>query len=210
MVFCAQYNLEECAKYDINKQLPAKGLISIFVDRDLQSFEFNYFSNNDLLRSVYPEQLSREFQLDTHKMAFFDLPTVPVLEIEHLLEKYDELNELVMEYCGEFIREINNDIYNNHQILGHELPIQNPPRLVFAWNELGLNPTDYDNFISHEAEISSLAKEYEILLQIDFDTFDSGLNFHNVLGDGTLYFGIKTEDLKQSNFENVVMEYQLT
>jgi len=115
-----------------------------------------------------------------------------------------------MEYCGEFISEINNDIYNNHQILGHEQQIQNPPRLVLAWNELGLNPTDYDNFISHEAEISSLAKEYEILLQIDFDTFDSGLNFHNVLGDGTLYFGIKTEDLKQSNFENVVMEYQLT
>ena len=211
MIFCGQYNLEECAKYDFNKQLPPDGLFSVFVTQDFLNFEFNHFTVNNLQRKEYPTNFDSEHFTNSHRIAFFELPTLPTIQIEHLTDKYDDIHFLLLDEYQWFIQELTSGIYNNHQILGHERPIQYSTKHVFALQELGLTAnSDIAHLKAHESEMWAIAKEYEILLQIDFDVHYSGTDFHSILGDGTLYFGIRSEDLKQGNFDNVKMEYQCT
>ena len=211
MIFCGQYDLEECAKYDINKQLPPDGLFSVFVTPDFKNFEFNHFTVNNLQRKEYPVNFDSEFTAKSQRISFFELPTLPTIQIEHLKDKYDDLEYLLLDEYYYFIEDLIKGMSNNHQILGHDRQIQDSPKYTFAMQELGLSfDSDLTLLQTHESQISAIAIEYEILLQIDYDNQHPNISFYDALGDGTVYFGIRSEDLKKGNFENIKMEYQCT
>lgn len=221
MLFCAQYNLSELAKYDTDNLLPKKGLFYIFLSVEEQyesfsgknqGFRFLYSDSKNLIRTEFPKDLKENHTFKTSSIEYFEFYTIPDDENYKLFEldkKYNDFNFNFYEPTEEFILEELYDYTDKfHQILGHDRSIQSSVVYDFASKELDLYGANSSEYKKQWNEILELSKTYEMLLQLD--CYDSNSDLTKFGGSGTYYFGLSKTDLKNKNFNNIKMSFQST
>lgn len=218
MLFCAQYNLSELKKIDQEGTLPTKGFFYIFLTLDEQWKEFNglnqefkfiYSDSENLIRTEFPKGLEENQIFKTALIEYFESYTIPDDENYKLFElekKYEDFYYYGYQPISEFIEEeLYRDIDNTHQILGHDRSIQSSIVYDFAARELGVYATTPAEYQSKWTEILELSKSFELLLQLDCSDTD----LTKFGGSGSYYFGLSKTDLKNKDFSDIKMTFQL-
>ena len=220
MLFCAQYNLSELTKFDNENILPGNGFFYIFLGLDDQYKEFNginqefkflYSKSEKLIRTYFPKDLGENHSFKTALIEYFQFYTIPDDQNHNLFEmdkRYEDLNFYFNEPTEDLIADLYPDMDNLHQILGYDRHIQSSALYDFASKELGLYGADSSEFHNRRNDILELASTLELLLQLD--CYDSNSDMTRFGGSGTYYFGISKNDLKNQNFSNIKMSFQMT
>ena len=216
MLFCAQYNLSELTKFDKEDVLPNQGFFYIFLSLDEEYEEFNgldqdykfiYSASENVQRAEFPNDLEEDRQFDYSPIEYFEFFTIPDLgnyKLSELDKKYHDFNYYVYNPISEYISEVCDTHPDNyHQLLGEDRAMQLSIPHELAFKELGFE--DFKNTQTENDKIIEVAKSYDTLLQLYCD--DSDLNIYG--GYGCFYFMINKEDLKNLNFDNVKMTFQL-
>tara|TARA_R110002050_G_scaffold299550_4_gene465522 strand:+ start:60 stop:968 length:909 start_codon:yes stop_codon:yes gene_type:complete len=219
LTFCAQYNLEELSKYDTNNELPKHGIIYVFIYIDKEwpgflnqksSYKLIYHDNiKDLKRMEFPVNYFMKGVFNPAKIEYFESYTIPDDEnfkLKDLQKKYESFYQLY-DSTYDFINRItdlNSDDF--HQVLGEDRSIQSSVVTYFAERELNIKTRS--EFESKQSEISDLSKKYKVLIQLD--CADRNTDLEKYGGSMTIYFGIEPKDLKERNFNNVIMAFQGT
>jgi uncharacterized protein YwqG len=221
MLFCAQYNLSDLAKFDKENILPNEGFFYIFLSLDEQWREFNgvnqkfkfiYSESKNLIRTEFPKDFEKNQSFKTALIEYFEFYTIPDDENYKLFKldkKYDDLYFYFYQPTDEYITE---ELYQNsdnlHQIIGHDRSIQSSVVYEFASKELGLYGAKSSEHKKWWKDILELSKSYELLLQLDCD--DSNSDLSKFGGSGTYYFGLSKTDLEKKNFDDIKMSFQMT
>ena len=221
MLFCAQYNLFELTKFDTESVLPNKGFFYIFLSLDEkwkefnginQEFKFIYSESENLIRTGFPKDLEQNQSFKTALIEYFEFYTIPQYDNFKLFEldkKYDDLAYHFNELTDDCIRDILDLGYDNyHQIIGHDRSIQASVVYEFSSKELGLYGVESSEHKKRWNDILDLSKTFELLLQLD--CYDSNSDLTKFGGSGTYYFGISKTDLKNKNFNDIKMSFQMT
>jgi len=218
MLFCAQYNLSDLAKFDKENILPNKGFFYIFLSLDEkwkefngvnQKFKFIYSESENLIRTKFPKDLEENRTFKTDLIEYFEFYTIPDDENYKLFKfdkKYDDFYFYFYQPTDEFIEELYHESNEMHQILGHDRSIQSSVVYDFASKELGLYGTESSEYKKKWNDILELSKTYELLLQLNCE--DSDLSKFG--GSGTYYFGLSKIDLENKNFNDIKMSFQMT
>ena len=222
MPFCAQYNLSELTRFDKENLLPKRGFFYIFLSLDEdrnkfngvnQPFKFIYSESENLLRTEFPNDLDQNQRFKTALIEYFEFYTLPDDENYKLFE-LDKKYKNDLYFCFYqpteefFVKEFYLDTDNMHQILGHDRSIQSSVVYEFASKDLGLYGAASFEYEKGWNDIVDLSKTYELLLQLD--CFDSNSDLTRFGGSGTYYFGLSKTDLKNKNFSNIKMSFQIT
>lgn len=221
MLFCAQYNLSELAKYDIENILPPKGFFYIFLSTDQewndgfginQPFKFLYSKNENVIRTDLPDELDDSQTFKEALIEYFEFYTLPDDENYRLIdfdEKYHDFYFDFYQPTGDYIvDELYTDSIGFHQILGYDRAIQSSVVYDFASKELGLYGVDVSEHQKRWNDILELSKTYELLLQLDCG--DPNTNLCEFWGDGTYYFGLSKSGLANRDFNDIKISYQIT
>ena len=212
--FIAQINLSEVAKYDTEKLLPTTGILYFFYEtnqetwgfdpEDIGSWKVIYLDGvmSDLKRIDFPEDLDKE---DIFKACRVDIKSemsLPAFEsayIEALDLDCDE-EDAYFDFCEE-----KNDDEIINKIMGNPDQIQDDMMLQCQLASNGIFcGDDSESNNPRVEELKKGMKDWRLLLQIDSDE-----NCDMMWGDvGRIYFWIKTEDLKNRNFDKVWMVLQ--
>ncbi|MGD9155007.1 MAG: YwqG family protein [Bacillota bacterium] len=208
--FLAQINCEEAKQYDIDSRLPKKGMLYFFYELESMVWGFDpkdkgcakafYFNGDmsDLKRTDFPPDMQEEYKLPELKMNFFSKYNVPNFEEydkndnNDLWEEYDNFKE-EMGYVQEEI---------STKLLGYSDNIQGDMLLDCELVANGLYCGDSTGYESPEIKHHKKnSNRWKLLFQLDSVEKD---DFELMFGDsGRIYFFIKEDDLKNSNFENV-------
>lgn len=221
MLFCAQYNLSELAKFDKENVLPKKGFFYIFLSLDQewnefngvnQPFKFIFSETENIIRTEFPNDLEENQTFKTAKIEYFQFYTIPDDENYKLFEfekKYEDFYFYFYQPTDEYlIEELYEDSNKMHQILGYDRSIQSSVVYEFASKELGLYLAESSEYKKRWNDILKLSKTYELLLQLDCD--DSNTDLSKYGGSGTYYFGLSKTDLEKKNFDDIKMSFQMT
>ena len=220
MVFCAQYNLAEFAKYDKDAKLPENGLFYLFMALDEKNqfnsinpdFHFIYFDSKDIKRYDFPSNLEDSNKLKVADINYFQFYTIPDDEnfkLDDLYKKYDDMYFNLYEPVQDYLDEKYFDYTENyHQILGHDRAIQSSVVYDFAAKDLGIFLAENKIFKKNEKQLLEISKKYEVLLQVFCD--DPNNDMQRIFGYGVLYFGISQFDLENKNFSNIKITCQGT
>ncbi len=221
MLFCAQYNLSELAKFDKENVLPKKGFFYIFLGLDQewnefngvnQPFKFIFSETENIIRTEFPNDLEENQTFKTAEIEYFQFYTIPDDENYKLFEfekKYEDFYFYFYQPTDEYlIEELYEDSNKMHQILGHDRSIQSSVVYEFASKELGLYLAESSEHKKRWNDILELSKTYELLLQLDCD--DSNTDLSKYGGSGTYYFGLSKTDLEKKNFDDIKMSFQMT
>ncbi len=216
LLFCAQYNLSELTEFDNEGILPNKGFFYIFLGLDGEYEEFNgldqkykfiYSTSENVQRAEFPNDLEEDRRFVPSLIEYFEFFTIPHLEnykLNEMDKKYHDFNYYAYNPISEYISEVCDTHPDNyHQLLGEDRAMQLSIPHELAFKEL--DSEDFNNTQAENDEIIEIAKSYETLLQLCCD--DSDLNTYG--GGGCYYFMIDKEDLKNLNFNNVKMTFQL-
>lgn len=219
LVFCAQYNISELKKCDVENLLPEKGMFYIFIGISGEWNEFSieqkdckiFFIENleDLERKEYPTTLNVEGKVEPAEIQFFESLTIPDDENYKLIdfdEKYEDFYFHFYQDTEEYIAEELNDLADNmHQILGEDKSVQSSVVYEFSRNELNISDEEY---LEKWTEILENSKTFSNLIQLD--CFDSNTNLSKFGGSGVFYIGLKTKELENKNFTNLIISFQTT
>ena len=219
LVFCAQYNISELKKCDVENLLPEKGMFYIFIGISGEWNEFSieqkdckiFFIENleDLERKEYPTTLNVEGKVEPAEIQFFESLTIPDDENYKLIdydEKYEDFYFHFYQDTEEYIaEELNNLADNMHQILGEDKSVQSSVVYEFSRNELNISDEEY---LEKWTEILKNSKTFSNLIQLD--CFDSNTNLSKFGGSGVFYIGLKTKELENKNFTNLIISFQTT
>lgn len=215
MAFYFQINFKETTLYDVNKELPEKGIFYCFV-----SLEDGYFDPEEGEYKFYfikeesvPEL--RDFPVDLENENKFKATPISFEYYFQLLwdqnvivrEKYaqgqiseqdfDYLNEVLHELFSEYYKE--DSLFTINHLLGDPYPIQDKPNDIWALKYYNL---DYDDLYMEENE----EKMDEFVSLISFNLNDK--NGFEEAGDVQVYVGIHKDDLKNQKLENAVFTTQ--
>jgi uncharacterized protein YwqG len=219
LVFCAQYNFSEIKKFDVENLLPEKGMLYVFIGINGEYNEFSieqkdckiFFIENleDLERKEYPTTLKTEGKVEPAEIQYFESITIPDDENYKLIyfdEKYEDFYFHFYQDTEEYIAEELNGIADNmHQILGEDKSIQSSVVYEFSKNELNISDEKYTEKWN---EILDNSKTFSNLLQLD--CMDSNTNLDKFGGSGVFYIGLKTKELENKNFNNLMISFQTT
>jgi uncharacterized protein YwqG len=219
LVFCAQYNISELKKFDVENLLPQRGMLYIFIGIYGEWNEFSieqkdckifYIENlEDLERKEYPTTLNIEGKVEPAEIQFFESLTIPDDENYKLIyfdEKYEDFYFHFYQDTEEYIAEELNDYADNmHQILGEDKSIQSSVVYEFSRKELNVS---YDEYTEKWNEILENSKTFSNLIQLD--CMDSNTNLDKFGGTGVFYIGLKTKELENKNFNNLMISFQTT
>lgn len=221
MLFCAQYNLNELAKFDKENALPKKGFFYIFLSLDQewnefngvnQPFKFVFSETENIIRTEFPNDLEDNQTFKTAEIEYFQFYTIPDDENYKLFEfekKYEDFYFYFYQPTDEYlIEELYEDSNKMHQILGYDRSIQSSVVYEFASKELGLYLAESSEHKKRWNDILELSKTYELLLQLDCDDPNTDLSKYG--GSGTYYFGLSKTDLEKKNFDDIKMSFQMT
>ena len=221
MLFCAQYNLSELAKFDKENVLPKKGFFYIFLSLDQewnefngvnQPFKFIFSETENIVRTEFPNDLEENQTFKTAEIEYFQFYTIPDDENYKLFEfekKYEDFYFYFYQPTDEYlIEELYEDSNKMHQILGYDRSIQSSVVYEFASKELGLYLAESSEHKKRSNDILELSKTYELLLQLDCDDPNTDLSKYG--GSGTYYFGLFKTDLEKKNFDDIKMSFQMT
>ncbi len=210
LVFCAQINLADIKNFKCAESLPDHGILSFFSCG--QYFDFDdpfankvvYFEDVDsLVETENPDACKAK---DEEQYEFATIPLyylavssersyiswIEAQDYENELktadgtvltkEQMDDLIENYDDYAAE-LESLNRNVFDDHtQLLGYGVYIQNPC-------------------------VTSDDKQLLFTLSSYFD--EENNKYSLCIGDaGSIYFFIKTEDLKNLNFENTECEMQ--
>jgi hypothetical protein len=220
LIFCAQYNISEFKKFDKEDILPKKGMFYVFIgiNEESNGFSINqkdskifYIENLlNLERKEFPISISEERKIEPAEIQFLENLTIPDDENYKLFyfnEKYDDFYFDFYQDTIDYISdELNGFIDNMHQILGEDKSIQSSVVYEFSRNELNIkNDEEYSEKWN---EILENSKSFSSLIQLD--CCDSNTNLSKFGGSGVFYIGLKTDELKNLNFENLKLSFQTT
>lgn len=220
LIFCAQYNISEFKKFDKEDILPKKGMFYVFIgiNEESNGFSINqkdskifYIENLlNLERKEFPISISEERKIEPAEIQFLENLTIPDDENYKLFyfnEKYDDFYFDFYQDTIDYISdELNGFMDNMHQILGEDKSIQSSVVYEFSRNELNIkNDEEYSEKWN---EILENSKSFSSLIQLD--CCDSNTNLSKFGGSGVFYIGLKTDELKNLNFENLKLSFQTT
>jgi hypothetical protein len=220
LIFCAQYNISEFKKFDKEDILPKKGMFYVFIgiNEESNGFSINqkdskifYIENLlNLERKEFPISISEERKIEPAEIQFLENFTIPDDENYKLFyfnEKYDDFYFDFYQDTIDYISdELNGFMDNMHQILGEDKSIQSSVVYEFSRNELNIkNDEEYSEKWN---EILENSKSFSSLIQLD--CCDSNTNLSKFGGSGVFYIGLKTDELKNLNFENLKLSFQTT
>ena len=219
LVFCAQYNISELKKFDVENLLPEKGMLYIFIGINGEYNEFSieqkdckiFFIENleDLERKEYPTTLKTEGKVEPAEIQYFESLTIPDDENYKLIyfdEKYEDFYFHFYQDTEEYIaEELNDNADNMHQILGEDKSIQSSVVYEFSRKELNVS---YDEYTEKWNEILENSKTFSNLIQLD--CMDSNTNLNKLGGSGVFYIGLKTKELEKKNFNDLRISFQTT
>ena len=204
--FLGQINLDGLPTLATESGLPRAGLLSFFYDCEEQPWGFDPEDKSgskilyqpeikDLQRRSTPDDLEDEgwfleCRLDAE--LSYSLPS-SIQELDDLDD--DATNEAFWELLGELGPD---DGSARHQLLGFPLLIQNPMELECQLASNGLYCGDASGYNDSRAKaLEEGAKDWQLLFQIDSDD-----KADMMWGDvGTLYFWIRSSDLKSHDFD---------
>lgn len=208
MMFIAQFNGNEVAKFDKTGLFPKDGLISFFYcadqaawgfdPKDISRFKVLYHSDiENLEKIVFPVDLDEYSILKPNKIKFNSCLSLPGWEedcINGIIQAKDSDN--YFELCGG----------SENQIFGYANSIQGPMELEC---ELVTNGFDcgsqqgYKN--SKRQDIQDGKKDWVLLFQIGSEEEKTGMMWGDV---GRIYFWIKRKDLLEKRFDRCWFVYQ--
>ncbi|MBC8753925.1 DUF1963 domain-containing protein [Kordia sp. YSTF-M3] len=204
-----QINIIELKKIDIEYQLPNQGILYFFINPNLTKFTSDnykvvFIEGNGDFEFIKEERVS-EVVYNESEINFFEHYTFPSYQEKSRLKISDKIDDDIIESIYEEVCEITGkSLEIGHQILGEPQATQGTVKYWWALQSLGYAEFESLNN-SQKQEISNLQEDFILLLQIDLE--DPNLSFTN-LETGALYFGILKDDLKNKNFDNVVLVYQ--
>ena len=219
LVFCAQYNVSELEKFDVENLLPKKGIFHIFIGINEEWNEFSmkqndtkiFFTENteNLERKEYPTSFNLERIVEPAEIEYFESITIPDDENYKLFyfnDKYEDFYFHFYQDTEEYIaEELNSFTDNMHQILGEDRSVQSSVVYEFSRNELNITDEDYAEKWN---EILENSKTFTNLIQLD--CMDSNTNLSKFGGSGVFYIGLKTKELQDKNFNNLIISFQTT
>lgn len=219
LVFCAQYNVSELEKFDVENLLPKKGIFHIFFGINEEWNEFSmkqndtkiFFTENteNLERKEYPTSFNLERIVEPAEIEYFESITIPDDENYKLFyfnDKYEDFYFHFYQDTEEYIaEELNSFTDNMHQILGEDRSVQSSVVYEFSRNELNITDEDYAEKWN---EILENSKTFTNLIQLD--CMDSNTNLSKFGGSGVFYIGLKTKELQDKNFNNLIISFQTT
>lgn len=219
LVFCAQYNVSEFKRFDIENLLPEKGIFYIFIgiNEEWNGFSINqgdskiFFIENleNLERKEYPISLKADRKIEPAEIQYFESLTIPDDENYKLIyfdEKYENFYYHFYQETEEYIsEELNSFVDNMHQILGEDKSIQSSVVYEFSRNELNISDDEYEERWN---DILENAKTFTNLIQLD--CMDSNTNLNEFGGTGVFYIGVKTKELEEMDFKNLRISFQTT
>lgn len=220
LIFCAQYNISELKIFDKENILPKKGMFYIFIgiDEEWNGFSISqkdskiFYVENllNLERKDFPISLSEERKIEPAEIHFFESLTIPDDENYKLFyfnDKYEDFYCDFYQDTNEYIsEELNGFMDNMHQFLGEDKSVQSSVIYEFSRNELNIK--NEDEYTEKWNEILENSKSFSSLIQLD--CYDSNTNLSKFGGSGVFYIGLKTEELKNLNFENLKISFQTT
>jgi len=208
LLFLAEISLSQIS--DINNLLPKDGILCFFILTDDNLYR--YPDRKGEFKVLYIENINRE---NTNK-AFMSIKEYPIRFFEHYtLPSYQE-NILIGSNLTQVELNLIEDIESNisdfegydigHQVLGHPKAIQGTVRFWWAVKYLGLE--NIETLSEPEEEMAKQeGDKFILLLQLDFS--DPKITVDH-FGDSVAYFGIHQHDLKNKNFDNVILVMQNT
>lgn len=211
--FIAQFNLEEMSKYDTEKLLPEKGLLSFFYEADSMCAGYDpkhkgcakvyYFEDISKLEPMdFPDEIEDYFRYPAmgikarQEDSYQDYGDF-LLQKDKMIECWDDYDRAakalkinVPDTSSKLLGWP--DIIQDNMTVECEL-VDRGYYLGGSWNKV--TPRDMQ-----EAEQSSL-KNWLLLFQLDSVTED---DFELMFGDcGRIYYYIKREDLEAGRFDKV-------
>ena len=212
--FVAQVNLAEAAPYDLEHQLPERGMLYFFYDCSMDGMPWGfdpedaggwkvYFYDGDLSllsRREAPEELAWEDNgavFGSARMCFEPVAELPSPESDLTnsldLPDGDELQDAYWEWLDENAGEFRN------KLLGHADPIQGSMELECEYVTNGINCGTPDGYRTAKARgLHKNADRWCLLMQVDSNE-ENGMMWGDV---GRLYLWITREDLAARRFEN--------
>ena len=201
--FIGQINFEEVDGFSIGN-IPEQGLLSFFYSgtqeawgfdpRDKDAFKLVYTPElEDLTQYDFPNDLDQNSQFIEKIIEFKKSVSLPNWEDERV---GSVLNNNEMDAYM--------DIWENegfiHKFLGHSNNVQGQMELDCELVTNGLYLGDPSGYNDPRAKgLEKNANDWTLLLQIDSDYDQTGMMWGDA---GRLYFWIRTEDLKNSNFDS--------
>lgn len=212
MSFICQINLQDIEK--MNTIFPKKGILYFFWDTNFNEeyLEFPHSiiyddleNDNDKNYSLKKEAKSITFK--EQAISFYEYLSLPDGELPNYIHLDSNIDD---DELFEFTEEIENEIFNRyskkHHILGHPNSLQNAVQESWAIQDLSIK-LEETNTIKNREKINSIASDFELLLQIDFE--DENINFSEYASTNSrFYFGIRKEHLEDRNFDKSFLTYQ--
>ncbi|MDX1962188.1 MAG: YwqG family protein [Pirellulales bacterium] len=218
--FLLQINLADVAPLDVQKLLPASGLLSFFYDLDSQPWGydpadlggFKVIHTTEMLMLSEHEIPNPDFPMPECELTFHSVLTLPhfgsraaykFIESVGLSEAdYNAYSELTSK-----VEKLSHTVdgMGNHHLLGHSANVQGDMQLEAQLVTNGLNCGNSRGYEDPRRKILEAgAEEWLLLLQLDSDDVNGFM-----WGDcGMLYYWIRRDDLMNQQFENVWMSLQ--
>lgn len=211
--FIAQIRLEDVQPYDIDKVLPARGMLWFFYDAAQETYGedpvdqggwFVFFKDDSLAglqRVSVPATLPAESRFKACSIHFareLTLPQQPELEIPHF-DWTDDEQDHYEQLLSSFPDPADHAAIH-HRLLGNSDTLQDDMRLQCQLTTHGV--VDMDD--PRVDELSKGAMDWQLLLQVDSDEH-AGMRWAN---NGMLYYWIKREDLQARQFAHTWLVLQ--
>ncbi|MDQ3704959.1 MAG: YwqG family protein [Chloroflexota bacterium] len=219
LAFIAQFNLEEVAPFELERLLPATGMLYFFYDAQMETWgdtledrggaRVLYYSGDmaRIRRTPFPETLhewGRDYPACRLELAsVLSMPSSDSMYVESL----DLTEEEVAAYnqLEEWLAGSNEDSAD-HRLLGYPSAIQQDDmEELCALVTGGIYVGSAEGYESKKAEeLKKTAADWLLLLQVDSDN-----NAMMMWGDaGMIYYWIKSGDLAQRNFDGTWLVLQ--
>jgi len=212
MLFLAQLNLKEFAKYDVEGLLPKEGLLLFFYDstdsvfgfdpKDKGGWSVTYIDDKDpkLTRTAPPKEPVSYHQFPACELKFrveLTLPEWYSQAAQHAGITKDE-RERYCEVSGKLWEARQKQGRRLHQVLGHPFQIQTDMALESQMVSNGVYMGDGNGMSDPRFEkLFDGAVDWRLLFQLDSDP-ECNMGWSD---SGMLYFWIREEDLKKKAFD---------
>jgi uncharacterized protein YwqG len=206
--FVAQFDLSAVQPFDVDKALPASGMLSFFFDAnqevygsdpaDRAGWKVNYSTADKarLKRRAFPDKLPKEAQFIPCAVTFSSEVTLP--QRPNLLDKTLDWNDKERQAYSDLMAAFPSEEDRkklHHRLLGHSDDLQDDMHLQAQLVSHGFT----DDQSAEAKALLAGANDWRLLFQVDSDP-----NAHMQWGStGLLYYWITKQDLQARNFDKV-------
>ena len=210
--FLAQINCEEASKYDEESILPTNGMLYFFYElatmtwgfdpKDRGSAKVYFFPGNtsELHRTEFPSDLLEAYRIPEIIISFSSKKELP--DFEEFIEYHDGFNYKQWDDYDKakykIIPESEEDSIT--KLLGYANLIQNGMLLQCELTANGIYTGNSDGYSKVTKQQKENSSKWQLLFQLDSIRTKT---YEMLWGDvGRIYFYIKSDDLKEQNFDD--------